>query len=146
MIFSLEEVNNDNYSFYSEYDKKFETELNQFQSRIYPSKSAENVTWYHIKVRCKYIGAMWLERSKKDDFAVLGIFIADKKYRNKGIGKRAIEQIIINDLQYFGTKKILLNVRENNERAIRCYKKVGFIESKRFEKDGYNVIEMVYEM
>lgn len=146
MIFSLEEVNNDNYSFYSEYDKKFETELNQFQSRIYPSKSAEIVAWYHIKVRRKYVGAIWLEKAKTDDFAVLGIFISEKKYRNKDIGRKAIEKIILSDLQYFGTKKIILHVRENNDRAIRCYKKVGFIESKRFQKNDFTVIEMVYEV
>ena len=145
-MFSLEEVNNDNYSFYSEYDKKFEAELNEYLSRIYPSKSSEIVAWYHIKVRRKYIGALWLERSSKDDFAKLGIFISEKKYRDKGIGRKAIEKIILSDLQYFGTKKIILNVRENNERAIRCYKKVGFVESKRFKKDDYNVIEMIYEV
>ena len=145
-MFSLEEVNNDNFSFYTEYDKKFDTDLSQYQSRIYPSKSAEILSWYHIKIRRKYIGAIWLERTKTDNFAVLGIFIAEKKYRNKGIGRKAIERIILSDLQYFGTKKIVLNVRENNDRAIRCYKKVGFVESKRFERNGLNVIEMVYEV
>lgn len=145
-MFSLEEVNNDNFSFYTEYDKKFDTDLSQYQSRIYPSKSAEILSWYHIKIRRKYIGAIWLERTKTDNFAVLDIFIAEKKYRNKGIGRKAIERIILSDLQYFGTKKIVLNVRENNDRAIRCYKKVGFVESKRFERNGLNVIEMIYEV
>lgn len=145
-MFTLEQVNNDNFAYYSEYDKAFDTDLNQYQSRIHPSKSAEQLCWYHIKVKRKYIGAIWLEKSSKDDFVVLGVFIADKKYRNKGIGRRAIEQIIINDLQYFRTKKILLHVREENERAIRCYKKVGFVESKRFQKDNLNVTEMIYEV
>ncbi len=145
-MFILEEVNNDNFSYYTEYDKAFEKELNQYQSRIYPSKDAAFLSWYHIKLRRKYIGAVWLEKCAKDDFAVLGIFIADKKHRNKGIGRRAIKQIIINDLQYFGTKKIVLRVREENEQAIRCYKKVGFKEQRRFQKDNLNVIEMMYEM
>ena len=144
-MFTLEQINSDNYSHYAEYDKAFEKELKLFQSRIYPSENAAVLSWYHIKVRKKYIGAIWLEKFNKDDFAVLGIFIANKKYRNKGIGKKAIKQIIINDLQYFGTKKIHLNVREDNERAIRCYKKVGFVESRRFEKNNFNAIEMVYE-
>lgn len=145
-MFTLEQVNSDNYSYYTEYDKAFEKELKNYQSRIYPSKDASVLSWYHIKVRRKYIGAIWLEKSDKEKFAVLGIFISDKKYRNKGIGKKAIKQLIISDLQYFGTKKILLNVREDNERAIRCYKKVGFVESKRSEKDNFNVIEMIYEV
>lgn len=145
-MFTLEQINSANYSHYSEYDKAFEKELKDFQSRIYPSKDASVLSWYHIKVRRKYIGAIWLEKSEKENYAVLGIFISDKKYRNKGIGKKAIKQIIISDLQYFGTKKIHLNVREDNEHAIRCYKKVGFVESRRFEKNNLNVIEMVYEV
>ncbi len=145
-MFSLQQISDENLSYYDEYEKIFETDLKQYQSRIYPSKDATVLSWYHIKVRKKFIGAIWLEKSLKDDFAVLGIFIADKKYRNKGIGKKVIRQIIINDLQYFGTKKIILNVRENNERAIRCYKKVGFVESKRFQKDNFNIIEMIYEV
>ena len=36
----------------------------------------------------------------------------------------AIEQIIKNDLQYMNTNKILLRVRAENERAIKCYSKV----------------------
>ena len=42
----------------------------------------------------KYIGAIWLEKNDSEDFAVLGIFIANELHRNKGIGKAAIEQII----------------------------------------------------
>ena len=43
------------------------------------------------------------------------------------------------------TNKILLRVREENERAIRCYKSVGFKENRRFRKNDLNVIEMTYE-
>lgn len=84
-------------SHYSEYEKAFETDLKQYQSRIYPSENAEALRWYHIKADTKYIGAVWLEKNADDNFAVLGIFIADEFYRNKGIGKAAIEQIIKTD-------------------------------------------------
>lgn len=43
------------------------------------------------------------------------------------------------------TNKILLRVREENERAIRCYKSVGFKENRRCRKCNLNVIEMIYE-
>ena len=101
--------------------------------------------WYHIKADKKYIGAIWLEKDANDDFAVLGVFIAGEFYRNKGIGKSAIEQILKTDLQHMHTNKILLRVREENERAIRCYKSVGFKENRRYRKDNLNVIEMIYE-
>jgi len=43
------------------------------------------------------------------------------------------------------TNKILLRVREENERAIRCYKSVGFKENRKYEKGNLNVIEMIYK-
>ena len=144
-MFELEQVCNENISHYSEYEKAFETDLKQYQSRIYPSESAEIFRWYHIKANKKYIGAIWLEKNANDNFAVLGVFIADELYRNKGIGKAAIEQIIKTDFQYMHTNKILLRVREENERAISCYKSVGFIENRRYEKGNLNVIEMIFE-
>lgn len=144
-MFELEQVCNENLSYYNEYEKVFETDLKQYQSRIYPSENAAVLCWYHIKTDKKYIGAIWLEKDANDDFAVLGVFIADVLCRNKGIGKAAIEQIIKTDLQYMYTNKILLRVREKNERAIRCYKSVGFKENRRYRKNDLNVIEMIYE-
>ena len=143
-MFEIEQVCNENISHYSEYEKAFETDLKQYQSRIYPIKDAQYLRWYYIKVENKYIGAIWLEKSSTDEFAVLGVFITDELYRNKGIGKAAIKQIIKTDLQYMHTNKILLRVREENERAIRCYKSVGFKENRRFRKNDLNVIEMMY--
>ena len=144
-MFELEQVCNENLSHYKEYEKVFETDLKQSQSRIYPSENVDVLRWYHIKTDNRYIGAIWLEKNVNEDFAILGIFIADEFYRNKGIGKTAIEQIIKTDLQYTHTNKILLRVREENERAIRCYKSVGFKENRRYRKNNLNVIEMIYE-
>lgn len=145
-MFELEQVCNENLSYYNEYEKVFETDLKQYQSRIYSSENAEFLRWHHIKADNKYIGAIWLEKNTDGDFAVLGIFIADEFYRNKGIGKSAIEQIIKTDLQHMHTNKILLRVREENERATSCYKSVGFKENRRYKKDNLNVIEMIYEV
>ncbi len=144
-MFEFEQVCNENLSHYNEYEKAFETDLNQYQSRIYPYENAGILSWYHIKADGKYIGAIWLEKNAVENFAVLGIFIADEFYRNKGIGKAAIEQIIKTDLQHMHTNKILLRVREENERAIKCYKSVGFEENRIYEKGNLNVIEMIYE-
>ena len=144
-MFELEQICNENMSHYSEYEKAFETDLKQYQSRIYPSESVEVLRWYHMKSDEKYIGAIWLEKNTCEDFAVLGVLIADVLCRNKGIGKAAIEQIIKTDLQHMHTNKLLLRVREENERAIRCYKSVGFKENRRYRKDNLNVVEMIYE-
>ena len=144
-MFVLEQVSNENLLYYSRYEDAFETDLKQYQSRIHPTNDAQILRWYHIKTDDKYIGAIWLEQVLTDDFAVLGIFIVDKDFRNKGIGTKAIDKVIKKDLPYMHTNKILLRVRAENERAIKCYNKVGFTEIRRYEKDGLNVIEMMYE-
>ena len=144
-MFELEQVCNENLSYYSGYEEAFDTDLKQYQSRIYPTKDAQYLRWYHIKVNNKYIGSIWLEKSSNDEFAVLGVFIADKDFRSKGIGTQAIRKIIKNDLPYMHTNKILLRVRAENERAIKCYNKVGFTENRKYEKNGFNVVEMIYE-
>ena len=145
-MFELEQVCNENLSYYSGYEKAFDTDLKQYQSRIYPTKDAQYLRWYHIKVEDEYIGAIWLEKSLTDDYAVLGLFIADEEFRNKGIGTKAIDKVIKNDLPYMHTNKILLRVRAENERAIKCYSKIGFKETRRYEKNGLNVVEMMYEV
>ena len=145
-MIELEQVCNENMSHYNEYEKIFETDLKQYQSRIYPAEDADSLRWYHIKVNKKYIGAIWLEKAKDVNFAILGIFIINAELRNKGIGTDVIKQIIANDLKQFNTNKVLLRVREENERAIKCYIKAGFTESQRYVKNGLNVIEMIYEV
>lgn len=145
-MFELEQVSNKNLLYYSRYEDAFDSDLKQYQSRIYPTNDAQILRWYHIKTDDKYIGAIWLEKVLTDDFAVLGIFIVDKDFRNKGIGTKAIDKVIKKDLPYMHTNKILLRVRAENERAIKCYNKVGFTENRRYEKDGLNVVEMLYEV
>ena len=144
--FSLVPVDKSNLHHYEEYEKAFETDLRQFQSRIYPADNAEMLRWYHITVDGRYIGAVWLEKAFCDDFAVLGIFIADKTCRNCGIGAEAIKRIIDGDMAYFDADRVVLRVREENERAVCCYKKVGFTESRRYSKGDFGVIEMIYEV
>lgn len=145
-MFKLEQVCNDNLSYYRKYEEYFKIDLYKYQSRIYPSDDAQYLRWYHIKNDTNYIGAIWLEKSESEDFAVLGIFIINDEFRNKGIGTEAIKQIIENDLKHLHTNKVLLRVRSENERAIKCYIKAGFTEYQRYVKNGLNVLEMIYEV
>ncbi len=141
-MLELEKICESNLYRYKEYEKVYETDLSEYQSRIYPSETAEKLCWYHIKYDNNYIGAVWLEKETENDFAVLGIFICDKAYRNKGIGTKAISKILKNDLQATGTEKVVLRVRENNKRAVSCYNKIGFKETRKYIKNGIEVIEM----
>lgn len=144
-MIELERIDESNRSIYNEYEKLFNNNLNKYQSRIFPDFRCEIVQWFHIKMGIEYIGAIWLEQKTEDDFAVLGIFIADNKFRNKGYGSQAIEKIKEVCLPYMSVDKILLHVRANNQRAVNCYIKCGFKESRRYvTSNKIEVIEMIY--
>ena len=139
----LEKVCDENLSYYSEYEKAYDNDLKNYQSRIYPSSDAQYLHWFHLKVGDKFIGAIWLEKAYTEDFSVLGLFIADENYRNKGIGTEAIKKIIQN-LPSVHTNKILLRVRQENKRAIRCYSKSGFEEYRKYTKNDLDILGMIY--
>ena len=139
-MIALEEVTKDNVSIYSNFE---ESDVKKYQSRIYPDKNADAKLWYYIKYNDLYIGSVWLEKARDNDFAVLGIFIADDNYRNRGVGLEVIKTALEN-IEALGVEKVLLRVREDNKRAVRCYMKAGFVEVRRYVKDnGIRVIEMI---
>ena len=143
-MIDLEQIRESNLSHYKMYEHIYEGELKQYQSRIYPNHNSEELCWYYIKADGQYVGSIWLEKMSGAEYAVLGIFIADEEYRNKGIGTASIRWIIENGLRGLNVDKIHLHVRAENQRAISCYKKIGFREVNRFQKSEINVIEMRY--
>ena len=58
--------------------------------------------------------------------AGIGIFIGNKNYWNKGYGTEALILLIDYGFKALNLHNIFLNVYSFNERAIRCYEKVGF--------------------
>lgn len=117
-------------------------DLSQYQSRIIPDKNADLQCWYYICCDCKIIGSLWIEKNC-DNKSTLGIFIAEKHYRDKGIGSKAIKLAI----EKTGIDELYLHVRTNNQRAINCYHKVGFTYAKQYTKDnGIEVVEMKYKL
>lgn len=142
MIIDLEQITKENIALYSDFAA---ADIKEYQSRIYPDKNADAKIWCYINFNGLYIGSVWLEKFVEDDFAVLGIFIADEKYRNKGIGLSAVE-LMLGRIGELCVDKVLLRVREENKRAIKCYQKAGFVEIRRYEKNNaIKTIEMMYE-
>lgn len=97
----------------------------------------------------KYIGGCgintinWLSRTSE-----IGIFIGDTNYQSKGYGSDALKILIKFIFNQMNIRKIKLNVYDFNERAIRCYKKLGFkvegtLRDELF-RDGkyYDIIQM----
>lgn len=60
--------------------------------------------------------------------AEVGLFIGDEENRSKGYGEEALSLLIDYGFDYLNLNNIMLKVFAFNERAINCYKKVGFKE------------------
>ena len=60
--------------------------------------------------------------------ATIGIFIGEEENRNKGYGTEALNLLIEYGFAYLNLNSIMLSVYSFNDRAIACYKKVGFKE------------------
>jgi RimJ/RimL family protein N-acetyltransferase len=58
--------------------------------------------------------------------AEIGIIIGDKNYWNKGYGTEALSLLIDYSYKFLNLYNILLRVYSINEKAIRCYEKIGF--------------------
>ena len=146
------DITKDNVHLHCRFDKDFENELDKFQNKIYPDNSdfftvlISNglLRWSFLFYGGKLIGAIWLEKEHSClPVATLGIFIADKNYRCKGIGERAIKEYIARNKKDLKLKEVNLQVRKENIRAKKCYEKCGFAAEKEYElSNGQRVIDM----
>lgn len=70
----------------------------------------------------------------KNSVAVVGIFIGHKDYRSKGYGTDAMKVLISFIFDQMNINKVQLDVYSFNERAIKSYKKSGFVEEGRIRQ------------
>ncbi len=70
---------------------------------------------------CQLYSIDWVNRS-----AELQIRIGDYNYQGKGLGRQALLMLLRNGFKDLNLHRIYLRVFENNERAIRLYKSIGF--------------------
>jgi len=75
----------------------------------------------------KIIGISDVERKtdKADHVGCLGIMI-NTKYRNEGIGKKLIKEVLDKSKKYLGLRIVILDYFETNRAAKRFYSKHGF--------------------
>lgn len=77
----------------------------------------------------KLLGACGFnEISHQHRIGTVGIFIGDEENRSRGFGAEALQLLLDYGFHYLNLNNIMLNVKSFNERAISCYKKVGFQE------------------
>ena len=73
----------------------------------------------------------------KDQRAELGILIGDESWQNKGIGKEALDLLIMFVVDEMNIRKIKAIVFEENIPAIKLYKSCGFAEEGLLKKEVY---------
>ena len=125
-------VDKENRDFYQNFENS--EDLSLYMSRIYPDYESSYLRWMYIEEDQRYVGSIWLE-GKDIHLVKLGIFIAEPAYRDKGIGKQAIQQMIT-IAESDGIHMIALNVRAENVRARKVYTACGFKIKKRFRKEN----------
>ncbi|MFX1564050.1 MAG: GNAT family N-acetyltransferase [Promethearchaeota archaeon] len=97
---------------------------NTWESR---RKGTELIFGIEINEGSKLIGTISLNSiSRIHRFSELGIAIWNKKYWGQGLGTEAIHLILDYAFKTLNLHSIYLTVIEDNERAQRAYKKVGF--------------------
>ena len=82
-------------------------------------------------------GVSFHETSRENRHARLGIMIGDKSYWSRGYGTDAILTFMRFAFDEMNLHRIDLTVDADNERAIACYRKCGFVEEVRQRQARY---------
>jgi len=113
-----------------------EIEAQKYISRTLPQRSDQYfyskeslLAWYVIRADNQNVGTVWLEKTAIDDeISVLGILIGKNDLLGQGIGEQAINLSVEKSRDEISFRSVHIYVRESNIRAIRCYRKCGFLE------------------
>jgi diamine N-acetyltransferase len=85
-----------------------------------------------IEADGKVIGDVQLQdRDRRSRVAGVGIAIYDREYLGQGYGREALTLLIDWAFRIQNYERLWLGVFANNQRAIRCYQAVGFVEEGR---------------
>ncbi len=68
----------------------------------------------------------------------LGIAIGDKNYWGRGYGREAVALLVDYAFTHWNLERVGLQVASTNERALRAYRAVGFVEEGRLRKHMWN--------
>ncbi|HEX6288093.1 MAG TPA: GNAT family protein [Herpetosiphonaceae bacterium] len=98
----------------------------------------EDRSWFVIEVDGKVIGSVGLHhRDRRIGASAFGIAIYERDYLGKGYGRDAIDVLLRWAFLVQNFRRIWLETWSVNERAIRCYRAVGFVEEGRLREQAY---------
>lgn len=86
--------------------------------------------------------AMFCEQMKGTFF--LWNYAIDARYQHKGIGTKALQEVLAYMLSHYHVKVFTTTYIWGNEHAKKLYEKVGFYEVNVVEEDGCKEVNMIY--
>ena len=102
--------------------------INELKKDVKEKLSKKNSLFLSIHTKSdRHIGNIYFhDVDVKKKSAYMGIMVGDKKWRGKGVGSEAINIIIKKILIIKKIYYLFLGVKNNNNAAIKLYKKIGF--------------------
>jgi len=92
----------------------------------------------------KHIGnCVYYNMNQAERKTEIGIMIGDREYWNKGYGTEVINALLERLFETTNLDRIYLNTLAWNLRAQKCFKKCGFVETGRVERDGSEFLIML---
>jgi ribosomal protein S18 acetylase RimI-like enzyme len=82
--------------------------------------------WYVIADGGRGVGIVWIELPPGAGEAVLGVYLGEASSFGRGIGTAAVELAVAEFRDAHPQLPVSLRVRRTNERAIACYRGIGF--------------------
>jgi RimJ/RimL family protein N-acetyltransferase len=112
--------------------------LAAFEKQFDKDLEREEKAFFVIEVDGKVIGACGLHhRQRRDGCSQFGIGIYDPDYVGEGYGRDAINTLLRWAFRIQNYRRIWLETLAANERAIRAYRAVGFIEEGRLREHAF---------
>ena len=92
----------------------------------------EDKAWFVIEVAGTVIGDLNLHhRDRRSGVSAFGVAIYDPEYLSQGYGREAIALLLDWAFRIQNYQRIWLDTWATNQRAIRCYLSLGFVEEGR---------------
>jgi RimJ/RimL family protein N-acetyltransferase len=112
--------------------------LSAFEQRFEPRMNADEKSWFAIEADGKVIGSIGLhDQNRLTGVTSFGIGINDPDYIGRGYGREAIALALDWAFRIQNWRRVWLDVAANNERAIRAYQALGFVEEGRQRQHSY---------
>lgn len=105
----------------------FDTLRNKYNSYLKQEKKEKCLAFVSTRTG-QAIGQLVLGEITPGDFATIKFVLVRKEFRGSGIGEKFLFDACMYAFSVFNIKLLRLRVRCDNVSAIKCYKKVGFMQ------------------